>query len=90
MKSAVIPPVRVEPGFRAELDAVLRHDETLSEFIASAVRSAVHRRREQTAFRRRGEAAWIDYQATGQAAAAADVMARLQGLLEARRRQLQA
>jgi hypothetical protein len=35
MKSAVIPQVRVEPELRAELEAVLKDGETLSEFVES-------------------------------------------------------
>ena len=33
MKTATIPSVRVEPDFRAEVEAVLADGETLSEFV---------------------------------------------------------
>lgn len=57
MKSAVIPQVRVEPELRAELEAVLRPGETLSQFVEASVRSAVEIRRVQTRFHERGQAA---------------------------------
>ena len=54
MKSATIPAVRVEPDFRAELEAVLSDGETLSEFVESSVRASVERRRVQAEFIARG------------------------------------
>ena len=50
MKTATIPSVRVEPEFRAEVEAVLTEDETLSEFVEAAVRDSVTRRRVQAEF----------------------------------------
>ena len=40
MKTATIPSVRVEPDFRAEVEAVLADGETLSEFVEASVRVA--------------------------------------------------
>ncbi len=54
MKTATIPAVRVEPEFRAELEAVLSDGETLSEFVESSVRASVERRRVQAEFIARG------------------------------------
>jgi predicted transcriptional regulator len=88
MKSAVIPQVRVEPTLRAELDAVLAENETLSEFVEEAVRRAVEHRRVQTDFLARGEAAWQSFRATGQAATADEVLATLQAKLDKRRAKL--
>lgn len=88
MKSAVIPQVRVEPELRAELEAVLRQGETLSEFVEASVRNAVEFRRVQARFHERGQAAWEQYQNTGLSVPADDVLARLQAKLDARRRQL--
>jgi hypothetical protein len=90
MKSAVLPQVRVEPELRGELEAVLHHGETLSEFVESSVRSAIAFRRVQTAFQARGQAAWEHYQETGDAVSAADVVTKLQIKLNARRKQLTA
>ena len=88
MKSAVIPQVRVEPELRAQLEAVLGKDETLTEFVEDAVRRAVERRRVQAAFYARGEAAWQEYLRTGVATPAKHVLAELQSRLDARRKQL--
>ena len=54
MKSATIPSVRVEPEFRAEVEAVLGEGETLSQFVESAIRAGVERRRIQSEFIARG------------------------------------
>jgi hypothetical protein len=40
MKTATLPPVRVAPDFRREIEGVLVEGETLSQFVESAVRSA--------------------------------------------------
>lgn len=88
MKSAIIPQVRVEPDLRAELEAVLRQGETLSEFVEASVRMAVEFRRVQTRFHQRGQAAWEHYQSTGLSVPADEVLARLQAKLDARRKQI--
>jgi len=88
MKTAVIPQVRVEPELRAQLDAVLTEDETLSDFVETAVRRAVEHRRVQTAFHARGEAALEHYQRTGISHSAKDVLDSLQAKLDARRKQV--
>lgn len=54
MKTATIPSVRVEPDFRAEVEAVLADGETLSEFVEASVRASVERRRVQAEFIARG------------------------------------
>ena len=88
MKSSVIPQVRVEPALRSELEGVLLQGETLSEFVETSVRNAVAFRRVQTVFRARGQAAWEHYERTGIAASAAEVLAKLQAKLDAKRQQL--
>ncbi len=54
MKTATIPSVRVEPGFREEVESVLAEGETLSQFVESSVRASVERRRVQAEFVARG------------------------------------
>lgn len=54
MKTATIPSVRVDPDFRAEVEAVLAEGETLSEFVEASVRAGVERRRIQADFIARG------------------------------------
>ena len=47
MKTTTIPSIRVEPDFRAEVEAVLAEGETLSQFVEASVRASVERRRMQ-------------------------------------------
>ena len=44
MKTAQLPPVRVEPSVREEIESVLREGETLSQFVESAAVEAAQRR----------------------------------------------
>ncbi len=89
MKTAILPQVRVEPQLRADLEAVLRDGETLSEFLETTVRQAVDYRRMQAEFDARAESAWTRFQQTGVGVPAGDVIAELRGRLEARRRELE-
>ena len=88
MKTAVLPQVRVAPELRAELEGVLRKDETLSGFVEASVRGAVEYRRMQKAFHARGEAALRQFQRDGVARPAGKVLADLRGKLDAKRKQL--
>jgi hypothetical protein len=54
MKTTTIPSIRVEPDFRAEVEAVLADGETLSQFVEASVRASVERRRMQAEFIARG------------------------------------
>ncbi|WP_333629965.1 YlcI/YnfO family protein, partial [Agrobacterium cavarae] len=54
MKSATLPPLRVEPEFREKAQSVLREGETLSSFIEEAVRKQVEIRKSQAEFIARG------------------------------------
>jgi hypothetical protein len=50
MKTSTLPAVRVEPALRNDAEAVLDEGESLSDFVASCVRSGVAWRRTQDAF----------------------------------------
>ena len=54
MKTSTIPAVRVEPEFRAEVEALLNADESLSELVERAVRDSVRLRSNQAEFIARG------------------------------------
>ncbi|APW44895.1 YlcI/YnfO family protein [Rhodoferax saidenbachensis] len=54
MKTATLPSVRVQPALREEVQALLGEHETLSEFVETAVRENVQRRRNQLEFAARG------------------------------------
>ena len=83
MKTATLPPVRVAPDFRQELEGVLEEGETLSQFVESAVRSVVERRKHQAEFVRRGMTAIQDTPRAGTGVPAQEMLARLQVRLDA-------
>ena len=89
MKTAILPQVRVEPQLRADLEAVLREGETLSDFLEATVRQAVDYRRMQAELDARADAAWVRFQQTGAAVPASEVLAEMRERLESRRRKLQ-
>ena len=87
MRTATFPPIRVEPDVRAEVEAVLREGESLTQFIEEAVVAAAAWRRTQTEFVTRGEAAIERWKQEGGGQSADEVMAELQERLdEAKRR----
>ena len=87
MRSATFPPIRVEPEVRAEVEAVLREGETLTQFIEEAVVAAAAWRRVQAEFVARGEAAIEKWKQAGGGQTADEVMTGLQNRLdEAKRR----
>ena len=89
MKTAILPQVLVEPQLRADLEAVLREGETLSDFLEATVRQAVDYRRMQAEFDARAYAAWSRFQLAGAGLPAEELVAEMRGRLEARRRALQ-
>ena len=82
MRSATFPPIRVEPEVRAEVEAVLREGESLTQFIEEAVVSAAAWRRVQAEFVNRGEAAIERWKREGGGRTVDEVMAGLQGRLD--------
>jgi len=81
MRSATFPLVRVKPVVRAEVEAVLREGESLTQFIEEAVVAAAARRRVQAGFVARGETAIERWKQVGGGHAVNEVMADLQGRL---------
>jgi len=88
MKTATIPSVRVEPDFRAEVEAVLVDGESLSEFVEAAVRAGVERRRVQVEFIARGLRSRDEARRTGDYVDVDVVLSGLQRKLDAARTQL--
>ncbi len=82
MRSATFPPIRVEPEVRAEVEAVLREGESLTQFIEEAVVAAAAWRRVQAEFVNRGEAAIERWKQEGGGRTVDEVMAGLQGRLD--------
>ena len=85
MKTASIPSVRVEPEFRAEVEAVLAEGESLSEFVEASVRASVERRRVQAEFIARGLRSRDEARATQQYVDADTVVVELRRKLDSAR-----
>ncbi len=85
MKTATIPPVRVAPEFRIEVESVLEQGESLSEFVENAVRQTVLKRKHQAEFLRRGITAIEETKRAGAGIAAEVVVAKLEAKLAAAR-----
>lgn len=88
MKTATLPPVRVDDSLRAAAENVLADGESLSAFMETSVRRAVAHRQAQAEFVARGHASLEDYRRTGVSYSAAEEAGRLQAKLGARRKQL--
>ncbi len=81
MKTATIPPIRVAPEFRTEVEGVLAPGESLSVFVESAIRETVARRKNQVEFIRRGMAAIEETKRVGNGIPAEVVLAKLEAKL---------
>ena len=57
MKTATIPPVRIDPSFRKDIEQSLEGGESLASLVETAVRNEVTGRRVHSEFVRRGMAA---------------------------------
>ncbi|SCB20631.1 YlcI/YnfO family protein [Rhizobium multihospitium] len=83
MKSASIPPLRVDPALRAAAESVLQEGETLSAFVESSLRAQIEHRRTKAEFITRGLAARDDAKKTGVYHSADDVLDMLKSKLQA-------
>lgn len=83
MKTATLPPIRVAPDLRLELEGVLEQGETLSQFVENAVRTTVTKRKNQAEFVRRGMAAIDEAKRSGSGIPADVVLAKLEAKLAA-------
>lgn len=83
MKTTTIPSIRVEPDFRAQVEAVLGEGETLSQFVEASVRASVERRRMQAEFIARGLRSREEARRTGDYIDADVVIDNLQRKLDA-------
>ena len=88
MKTTTIPSIRVEPDFRAKVEAVLSEGETLSQFVEASVRASVERRRMQAEFIARGLRSRDEAHRTGDYVDADVVIDGLQRKLDAARARL--
>ncbi len=81
MKTATLPPLRVDSELRAAAESVLREGETLSGFVLEAVRLNIERRESQREFIARGLTARDEARASGKYVSAEDMLARLDASL---------
>lgn len=84
MKTAQLPPVRVEPSVREEIEAVLREGESLSEFVETAAIEMARRRKAQEEFLARGRASLAKAKRTGEFYVAEKVLEEMRGRLQSR------
>ncbi|MEO8281350.1 MAG: YlcI/YnfO family protein [Ideonella sp.] len=84
MKSAQLPPVRVEPAVRSEIEGALRDGESLSEFVETAALEVARRRKAQAEFLARGRASLAKARRSGEFYDADQALAAMQRRLEAR------
>jgi tRNA(Ile2) C34 agmatinyltransferase TiaS len=85
MKTATLPPIRVAPDFKLDLEGVLEQGESLSQFVENAVRTTVIRRKTQAEFIKRGIAAVEATKREGGGIPAGAVIAKLEAKLSAAR-----
>ena len=82
MKTATLPPLRVDPELRQAAEAVLRENESLSGLMEKSLRDEVMRRKHQAEFIARGLAARDDAKRTGVYYSAEEVHAELRAMLD--------
>lgn len=90
MKTATIPPVRIDPSFRKDMEQSLEGGESLASLVETAVRNEVTRRRVQSEFVRRGMAAIYRTVSVGDGVPAEAVISKLEKKLAAARKSRQA
>lgn len=87
MKTATLPPIRVDPKVKKQLESVLEPGETLSSFmLRSAVKTAAARR-EQRDFIARGVAGERRAERTGRYLSSETVFKKLEGILAKAKRE---
>jgi predicted transcriptional regulator len=82
MKTASLPSLRVDPELRRAAESVLKDGETLSSFVADAVREGIERRRLRNEFVARGLASRDEAKQTGEYFSADQVQRELDGMLK--------
>lgn len=87
MKTATLPPLRVEPELRKSALRVLHPGETLSAFVEEAVQLSIERRQSQAEFLARGIASGEKARETGKYVSASNVLKKLEKRLATARRE---
>jgi predicted transcriptional regulator len=82
MKTASMPPLRVDPALRSAAESVLLDGESLSSFMEQSLRANIERRQAQRAFVARGLASRDEARRSGEYFAAEDVLRELDAMLD--------
>lgn len=85
MKSATLPPLRVDSALRKAAEVLLREGESLSGFVLESVQRNIERRCAQREFIARGLLARDEARASGEYVSAEAMLARLDAILAAAR-----
>jgi hypothetical protein len=88
MKTTQLPPVRVAPAVRQEIEGCLQEGETLSQFIEKAAVSAARARMAEQAFLERGRASLQSALRSGKVYLAAEVLGEMRERLADRMKNL--
>ena len=86
MKTTQLPPVRVAPAVREEIESCLQEGETLSQFIEMAAVQAARSRAAEQAFLERGRASLDRALRTGKLYPATDVLSQMRERLSTKMR----
>jgi hypothetical protein len=84
MKTSQLPPVRVQPSVRGEIEAVLREGESLSQFVEAAAIQAARQRKAQDEFLARGRASLAKAKRTGEFYPVDEALDGMRGRLQSR------
>lgn len=86
MKTATMPPLRVEPELRRNVERLLEPGETISTFVERAVRDSVERRLSDAEFGARALASRAESKKTGRYHSAVSVLRELEAQTRAARK----
>jgi predicted transcriptional regulator len=82
MKSATIPPLRVDPELRSAAESILQEGETLSSFVIDSIRDSIQNRQVKQSFIERGLKARDESKESGEYYDARHVLDELRNMLD--------
>jgi hypothetical protein len=82
MKSATIPPLRVDPELRSAAESILQEGETLSSFVIDSKRDSIQNRQVKQSFIERGLKARDESKESGEYYDARHVLDELRNMLD--------
>ena len=82
MKTATIPPLRVDPKLRQSAESLLNKGETLSSFVIDSIKNSIKNRQLKKEFIDRGLRARDESRISGEYYDADSVLSELKGMLD--------